>query len=853
MKKLYILILLSVFSFSKSNAQCTIVANAKFVANDVCLSVATQFTDSTSGEIMGVNHYSWDFENDGIVDDTTFGSTSFLFDTSGVFTARLVVYDSIALCGDTAYFTFKVVDNNKTITVSGGCAGSVTTLSFNNQIDTTGTNFFWDIDGDGVADDSTKNSISYNVAMADTYYVDVVINNTLLGCIDSLNNFEVIINDLPRVLAFSDTTVCSGNPLFLKALGANTYAWTDTTGLISDTSLSNPQLNTMFAFNDIDFIVIGTDTNGCVNKDTATVTILKGPKALFSMTSACLGMPTEFVNLSFDTDSSTVYEWDFNADLVVDDTTAGNQYFVYELEGENVASLTATSSNGCSTTYIDTTIVAPNPLSVSAGYDRSLVCGDKVQIVANSNLTGVTYSWTPSNLVSNPYINNPNMVPDTTTEFIVKATKGSCSRFDTVIVNVTPITADAGVDMVINCGSSVQIKGNTNGVSGTIYQWTPGDGLTTQTALTTTATPTDTMQYVLTTYKNTCKASDTMMVFVKTLPLSAGSDKFISCGQSASLAASISGGSGTITYQWSPVEFVANPNVSTTTATPDSTKEYIVTATKGACTASDTLVINVTPFTISAGNDKSLDCGATSQLVASSAYSSGVTYSWSPAEGLSNPYVLSPTFSGDTTTLYTLHVLKSGTKCKSSDSVLVTVNNNIAINVAASKTVFSNSYPPYQVTFTNTTTNYKNLYFTWNFGDTTTSNVTAPKHDYQKGGTFDVIVIAKSANGRCSDTLKLNDYIVAWGPNSIRDVVAENAISVSPNPSKNVFNISLNMTLTNAKFEVYDAKGSKLNNVDINTISNDKLSIDLASQDQGLYILLITDGNRQMAKRLIKE
>src|SRR5690606_27577568 len=60
-------------------------STALFTATNVCLGVATDFTDASLGS---VDTWEWDFDNDGVVDNTN-QNPSFTFGTTGTFPVNL--------------------------------------------------------------------------------------------------------------------------------------------------------------------------------------------------------------------------------------------------------------------------------------------------------------------------------------------------------------------------------------------------------------------------------------------------------------------------------------------------------------------------------------------------------------------------------------------------------------------------------------------------------------------------------------------------------------------------------------------------------------------------------------------
>ncbi len=119
-----------------------------------------------------------------------------------------------------------------------------------------------------------------------------------------------------------------------------------------------------------------------------------------------------------------------------------------------------------------------------------------------------------------------------------------------------------------------------------------------------------------------------------------------------------------------------------------------------------TIVINPSPAA-NAGNDVNVCVGGSTQLLASG----GITYSWLPGAGLSNPNIANPIASPAATTIYTVTV-SNANNCTASDTVVVsvgppatptvsisTINNNICQGSAATFTAIATnggSTPTYQ-------------------------------------------------------------------------------------------------------------------------------------------------------------
>jgi gliding motility-associated-like protein len=114
-----------------------------------------------------------------------------------------------------------------------------------------------------------------------------------------------------------------------------------------------------------------------------------------------------------------------------------------------------------------------------------------------------------------------------------------------------------------------------------------------------------------------------------------------------------------------------SPNLIINNAQPADNGDYTVTVTNAAgCSATKTVNITITPMpTVAVSGDVSICQGDPTQLQATG--SAGVTYSWLPVTGLSNPDIANPIAAPTSTTTYTVTVT-SGT-CTATASVTVTV------------------------------------------------------------------------------------------------------------------------------------------------------------------------------------
>lgn len=240
----------------------------------------------------------------------------------------------------------------------GLCSGTADTLNA-----TGGTTYQWSNADTGATivvypTSATNGSLSYTVTATDA-------NNC-----SASQTVNVSINPLPTLATafIPSDTVCMGSNVTLTATGADTYVWNN--GVIDGVSF--------IATATQDYIVAGTDSNGCVNTDTVTLTVNSLPAistTALPNDTLCAGL-----NVTLSGAGAVSYVWS-------DNVTNGVGFAV-----SNTAtySVTGTDINGCSNT--DSVTITVNQLpNVGATVSDDTICnGSSVTFTG----TGAdTYTW----------------------------------------------------------------------------------------------------------------------------------------------------------------------------------------------------------------------------------------------------------------------------------------------------------------------------------------------------------------------------------------------------------------------------------------------------------------------------
>ncbi|HLP28585.1 MAG TPA: hypothetical protein VK147_08095 [Candidatus Didemnitutus sp.] len=324
-----------------------------------------------------------------------------------------------------------------------------------------------------------------------------------------------------------------------------------------------------------------------------------------------------------------------------------------------------TNSYGCK----DTSTVLVRVTDMSAGKDASICVGAFAQISAQG---AETYSWVPSDGLSDPQAAEPVAFPPRTTEYVVTMQRGQCIVRDTVVVTVVDSFS------VKIAGPNRTCIGDTLILSpsaGTSHAWS-GIGIvdTTATVARVVMGKTPTMIRLIA-RSGDCLAFDSLMVQpVLGPPLELGPDQRVCLGESTVLAAQTSA----LDVVWTPADGLDRTTGTTVICRPSTTTQYIASARgDSGCVNVDTITVVVLPRPdIVASPDTSICVGGSVQI---HARGSADRVEWSPVTGLSDPSAPSPIASPTQTTTYVLRAL-TGT-CESLDTVTVFVSSlNVSIS-----------------------------------------------------------------------------------------------------------------------------------------------------------------------------
>jgi PKD repeat protein len=710
--------------------------------------------------------YLWDFGN-GIT--STSPSPVVTFSSPGTYPVRLYLFDTNG-CGTKAETSIEILNSPVADFIVGNTCYldkyvNIIPVELINTSSGNIVSVLWDF-GDGST--STIFNPSHVYENPGDYIITLTVEEAS-GCIDSITHPVKI---YPSPVAISLTS----NPQFLCGSGDSQFTLEYTGGtppfshywdfgngiFVSGASSVVHTYSSTGAYNIRARVV---DSNGCLSERSLSFNVYSNPSVSISLnpSSLCLGSET-YISGSYSSPYPVTYYSISTGDGNI--FPVSSTYYTYSSSGTYSASFVVFDNNGCYSEATSTIWVKPSP--VAHFTSNAPVCFGNPVNFTNQSTGGDFYQWDfgdgggstekdPSHFYINPGTYNVSL-----NAFNSLGCSDSFSM--PVTVNPSPI---ADFELSGNlCLNSTLTTTNTS-IGADAYLWSFGNG-STSTAREPQISYNNSGTYLisLTAYVSETGCYDTHEELVDiTNPPSVilGNDKTVARGGQTTIGGYVSGGVPPYTYSWKETPAGRNYLSSFTEPYPvvtiplNASLETItytlaVTDSKGchdSLISMDSMAVSITDaLSVSAGADRAICNGESVEIGFPAA--GGVppyTYSWSPAEGLSNPSTSPTTASPYSTITYTLTVTDSASPPNTvTDTVTIYVNPNpSSLFISPSNlercgagsvdlsAFVTDGTPPYS--------------FLWNYGDGFTEYASSSvSHNYSSSGTYTVLLSVKDTN-----------------------------------------------------------------------------------------------------------
>ncbi|MBK7431443.1 MAG: PKD domain-containing protein [Bacteroidetes bacterium] len=250
----------------------------------------------------------------------------------------------------------------------------------------------------------------------------------------------------------------------------------------------------------------------------------------------------------------------------------------------------------------------------------------------------------------------------------------------------------------------------------------------------------------------------------------AGPDLTVACNATTPITATASGGSGMYNYQWNTG--ANTPSIIGGAGT------YVVTASDGSCTDSDSAVVSPAIGSPSAAFSTNSNCTSlTVQFTDQSTIVGGTiaSYFWNFGDGNTSA-LQNPSHPYAATGDYQVQlIVTSTTGCI--DTLIQTLH--LSLNAADALFTLANGCIGTQVNFTNQSTSLSAINsWMWYFGDGTTSTVSDPAHIYSTSGAFNTSLVVTNVDG-CRDSIMhpLTIFALPIANAGINDTICPGAIA----------------------------------------------------------------------------
>ncbi len=361
--------------FSKPVVQFTTANTA------ICQGFSVQFQNQTSP----FDSCLWDF-GDGVTSSVNNPSHTYL--SAGVFSVTLIAYKAGSGCTST------LVKQNY-ITVTAQPLVSVTvdtnTACFTSKVfhftasSSAAGSCQWNF-GDGIT--ATGNSSQHTYSQPGVYSVTLTIATTS-GCTFNYtySNYITVLNTPLPVISVTDSIGC--HPLHTvfstSSVGVSNLFWN------FGNATSGTQSQMWGVYNQpgvYPVTVTVTYPNGCTaTSQVKNIVVNQTPVSTFT-TNTSAGCKPLGIQFTQPAAPNTTYNWQFGDG---DSSTLQNPFHVYTDNGNTYPSLTANSSNGCSSTFIMPSGIAVHGFKVDFLADKTTGCNPLT--VNFNNLTPGTTQW----------------------------------------------------------------------------------------------------------------------------------------------------------------------------------------------------------------------------------------------------------------------------------------------------------------------------------------------------------------------------------------------------------------------------------------------------------------------------
>ncbi|MFM8431690.1 MAG: gliding motility-associated C-terminal domain-containing protein, partial [Bacteroidota bacterium] len=312
--------------------------------------------------------------------------------------------------------------------------------------------------------------------------VNGAITGTTGTCTTS-DTVTLVVHPIPVIAPFTPWQICEGSTISIitnltQGVPPLSFAWTPNTGLIGP----NTQNPTATPPTPITYCVTATDSIGCSsNPECVSITFHAPPTISPAVSVVCASDQNPQNTFTLDNASAgSTISWATspNYGLIVSspiDSSFITVNFPQNITGSySFTAIVEDFTTGCIDT-VSTNFSVTNPNNVAISGPSTVCEGTTVNLSASG---AANYSWSsnPAIAFANPQQSNQSVSLNTTTEFYVTGTTGTCSQTDTIVVTVNTAPDIQVTPPLPSCGCDTLILVGSTSTGAPSFTWTAGNG-----------------------------------------------------------------------------------------------------------------------------------------------------------------------------------------------------------------------------------------------------------------------------------------------------------------------------------------------------------------------------------------
>ena len=354
--------------------------------------------------------------------------------------------------------------------------------------------FSWDFGDNATISSATDTSASHKYIQSGNYFVTLKITNRAVCTAQSSVSVLVVPKpiasfDLPAIVCQNETGNLTDKSYVTGNSAPINNWWWDIDGSILQTP--TPPSFIKKTTDSLSVSLVVTSQDGCISDtDKVIVPVYQQPIAAYSLsTPLCNNTLTNFINLSTlvsspKNETISTWNWQFNGGGIVNDINPSEIL----PKGNNKASLVIETNFGCKSTSVDTSFYVNHKPDVSLSINDSCINRDIVYSASDALNETNKWNW---NFGKGYFMDLPTLrknydQKDSFDIILIAENKFGCTDTITRPFEIYDNIAFAGNDTIAAKGEPIQL--NANGYAGTKYNWSPPNGLSSDTIINPIAT-----------------------------------------------------------------------------------------------------------------------------------------------------------------------------------------------------------------------------------------------------------------------------------------------------------------------------------------------------------------------------